>query len=81
MCLSSPKPPTPPRPPQLPPPPEPPPPPAKPAPAPKLTQPVQSQPDLRIGKQKKTGTQSNRVGANTLRGTLNINSGSGGLNT
>ena len=80
MCFSQPTPPSPPKPPPLPPAPKPPPPPSKPAPAPKPTQPAQSQPDLRVGGQKKSSSQSNRVSSNSLRSTLNISAGEGGLN-
>jgi len=80
MCFSQPKPPSPPKPPPLPPAQKPPPPPSKPAPAPKPTQPVQSQPDLRVGSLKKSSAQKNRVSSNSLRGTLNIGGNEGGLN-
>ena len=81
MCFGSPTPPRPLKPPPLPPAPAPPPPPPKPAPAPKQTQPVGSQPDLRIGAQKKASTQKNRVTSSSLRNTLNISGNEGGLNS
>lgn len=82
MCFLQPKAPKPPPPPPpLPPAPAPPPPPPKPAPAPKQTQPVGSQPDLRVGAQKKAATQKNRVTSNSLRSTLNISGSEGGLNS
>ena len=84
MCFSSPKPASPPKPPPLPPPPPAPAPPPKAAPAPVAAQPVESQPDLRVGSQKRTASSSGmskKTTSSNLRGSLNIGGNSGGLNS
>jgi hypothetical protein len=83
MCFGSPKPPSPPKPPPLPPAPPAPAPPPKPAPAPKAAQPVDSQPDLRVGSQKRADSsgRNKRTTSSSLRSSLNIGGNSGGLNS
>ena len=81
MCFSQPKPPSPPKPPPLPPAPPPPVAPPPPAPAPKALQAVGAQPDMRVGSQRAKNSRNNRVSATTLRSTLNIGGGEGGLNS
>ena len=81
MCLGSPKPPSPPKPPALPPAPPAPAPPPKPAQAPKSLQPVGSQPDLRVGGMKRESSSRNKVSGSSLRSTLNIGGGTGGINS
>jgi len=73
MCFTQPKPPRPPKPPPLPP-----------APAPKAAQPVGSQPDLRVGSQKRaeSSSRNKKTTSSSLRSSLNIgNSNAGGLNS
>ena len=84
MCFGSPKPPSPPKPPPLPPAPAAPAPPPKAAPAPVAAQPVDSQPDLRVGSQKRAASspgQAKKTTSSSLRGSLNIGGNSGGLNS
>jgi len=82
MCFgSAPKAPTPPKPPPLPPAPPAPAPPPKPAAPTQKLQPVDSQPDLRVGGMKRQSTQKNKVTSNSLRSTLNIGGSDGGINS
>jgi hypothetical protein len=84
MCFSQPKPQAPPKPPPLPPAPPAPAPPPKAAPAPAAAQPVGSQPDLRVGSQKRSDSsgRNKKVTSSSLRSSLNIgSSNSGGLNS
>ena len=83
MCFSSPKPSAPPKPPPLPPAPPAPAPPPKAAPAPAAANPVESQPDLRVGTQKRaqSGATNRKTTSSSLRSSLNIGGNSGGLNS
>ena len=84
MCFSQPKPASPPKPPPLPPAPPAPAPTPKPAPAPVAAQPVGSQPDLRVGSQKRadgSGGRNKKTTSSSLRSSLNIGGSSGGLNS
>jgi hypothetical protein len=84
MCFTQPKPPRPPKPPPLPPAPAAPTPPPTPAPAPKAAQPVGSQPDLRVGSQKRaeSSSRNKKTTSSSLRSSLNIGGTStGGLNS
>jgi len=85
MCLgSAPKPAAPPKPPPLPPPPPAPAPPPKAAPAPAAAQPVGSQPDLRVGSQKRaeSSSRNKKTTSSSLRSSLNIGgTDTGGLNS
>lgn len=81
MCFSQPKPATPPKPPPLPPAPPAPMPAPKPAQPPKSMQPVGSQPDLRVGGQKRQSSTRNKVSSGSLRSSLNIGGSSGGINS
>lgn len=85
MCFASsaPKPQAPPKPPPLPPAPPAPAPPPKPAPAPAAAQPVASQPDLRVGSQKRaqSGGTNRKTTSSSLRSSLNIGGTTGGLNS
>ena len=84
MCFgSAPRPQAPPKPPPLPPAPPAPAPPPKPAPAPAAAQPVGSQPDLRVGSQKRaqSGATNKKTTSSSLRSSLNIGGTTGGLNS
>ena len=84
MCFSAPKPPRPPKPPPLAPAPAAPAPPPKAAPAPVAAQPVGTQPNLRVGSQKRADSsgRSNKVSSSSLRSSLNIGgTDTGGLNS
>lgn len=84
MCFSQPRPASPPKPPPLPPPPAAPAPPPKAAPAPTAAQPVDSQPDIRVGSQKRnasSGAQTRKTTSSSLRGSLNIGNNSSGMNS
>ena len=84
MCFgSAPKPQAPPKPPPLPPPPPAPAPPPKAAPAPVAANPVDSQPDLRVGSQKRAASSgmNKKTTSSSLRSSLNIGGSGGGLNS
>lgn len=83
MCIntSAPKPPSPPKPPPLPPAPLPPAKPPAPPKPPQSLKPVGSQPDVRVGGARRPdSTRRPRTTTSSLRSTLNIGNGGGGIN-